>query len=138
MRSHLVGLAHFLYEHITFLKEFLKKVRSHLGEPARLTGRAHLRMNSLWIIFVKNAFSGLFLRKVQEFSSDRKILMSLLSVLFHLQNHVSVFWNFNFKPRYLGKRSLCPRNQPHFWRNSDKSLLSPEQNNFKKIWDTVL
>ena len=30
-------------------------------------------------------------KKVQEFSSDRKILMSLLSVLFHLQNHVSVF-----------------------------------------------
>ena len=30
-------------------------------------------------------------KKVQGFSSDRKILMSLLSVLFHLQNRVSVF-----------------------------------------------
>ena len=35
-------------------------------------------------------------KKVQEFSSDRKILMSLLSVLFHLQNRVSVFRNFSF------------------------------------------
>ena len=35
-------------------------------------------------------------KKVQGFSSDRKILMLLLSVLFHLQNRVSVFWNFNF------------------------------------------
>ena len=35
-------------------------------------------------------------KKVQGFSSDRKILMLLLSVLFHLQNFVSVFWNFNF------------------------------------------
>ena len=30
-------------------------------------------------------------KKVQGFSSDRKILMSLLSVLFHLQNLVSFF-----------------------------------------------
>ena len=35
-------------------------------------------------------------KKVQEFFSDRKILMLLLSSLFHLQNRVSVFWNFNF------------------------------------------
>ena len=31
---------------------------------------------------------------MQGFSSDGKILMPLLSVLFHLQNYVSVFWNF--------------------------------------------
>ena len=30
-------------------------------------------------------------KKVQGFSSDRKILMPLLSVLFHLQNRVSGF-----------------------------------------------
>ena len=30
-------------------------------------------------------------KKVQKFSSDKKILMLLLSVLFHLQNRVSVF-----------------------------------------------
>ena len=32
----------------------------------------------------------------------------------------------------MGKRSLCPWNQPHFQKNSDKSLLSPEQNSLKK------
>ena len=53
--------------------------------------------------------------------------MSLLSVLFHLQKFVSVFWNFNFWPRYFRKRSLCLWKQPHFLKNSDKSLLSPEQ-----------
>ena len=35
-------------------------------------------------------------KKVQGFSSDRKMLMTLLSVSFDLQNRVSVFWNFNF------------------------------------------
>ena len=30
-------------------------------------------------------------KKVQGFSNDRKILMSLLSVLFHLPNRISVF-----------------------------------------------
>ena len=30
-----------------FYKSFLRKVRSHLGEPARLTGPAHLHMRSL-------------------------------------------------------------------------------------------
>ena len=64
--------------------------------------------------------------------------MSLLSLPFHLQNLVSVFWNFNFYPIYLGKRSLCPWNQLHFLRNSDKSLLSPEQSKLKEIWGTTL
>ena len=41
-------------------------------------------------------------KKVQGVSSDRKIIMSLLSVHFHQQNRVSVFWNFNFYPKYLG------------------------------------
>ena len=77
-------------------------------------------------------------KKVQGFfQCNRKILMPLLSVLFYLQNHESVFWDFKFQPRYLGKRSLCPWNQPHFLSKSDKSLLSPEQNKLKEIWDTV-
>ena len=71
-------------------------------------------------------------KKVPGFSSNRKLLMSLLSMLFHLQNCVSVFLNFNFYSRYLEKRSLCPWNQLHFLRKSDKSLLSPEQNKLKK------
>ena len=35
-------------------------------------------------------------KKVQGFSNDRKVLVLLLPVLFHLQNLVSVFLNFNF------------------------------------------
>ena len=35
-------------------------------------------------------------KKVQGFYSDRNILMSLLSLLSHLQNRVSAFLNFNF------------------------------------------
>ena len=35
-------------------------------------------------------------KSARKFSSDRKKLMSLLSVLSHLQNRVSVFRNFNF------------------------------------------
>ena len=44
-----------------------------------------------------------------------KTMSQFLEILF--------FW-----PRYLGKHSLCPWNQPHFLRNSDKSILSPRQN----------
>ena len=65
--------------------------------------------------------------KVQGFSSDKKILMSLWSLLAHLQNGVSVFWNSNFESILLGKRTSCPWNQLHFLRESDKRLLSPKQ-----------
>ena len=60
-------------------------------------------------------------KKVQGFSSDMKTLMLFESLLFHLQNSVSVFF-FNF----------------NFYIISDKSLLSPEQNNLKEIWDKLL
>ena len=40
-------------------------------------------------------------KKVKGFSSNRKFI-SCLSVLFHLQNHVSVFWNFNFSQDIWG------------------------------------
>ena len=46
---------------------------------------------------------------------------------------VSQFFNQDI----WGKRSLCPWNQPHFLRNSDKSLISLDQNKLKEIWDTV-
>ena len=65
--------------------------------------------------------------KVQGFSCDKKILMSLWSLLAHLQNRVSVFWNSNFESMLLGKRKSCPWNQLHFLRKSDKRLLSPKQ-----------
>ena len=65
--------------------------------------------------------------KVQGFSCDKKILMSLWSLLAHLQNRVSVFWNSNFESMLLGKRKSCPWNHLHFLRKSDKRLLSPKQ-----------
>ena len=47
VRSYLGGLVHFSYEHAkSFKGVFLKKLRSHLGEPARLTGPAHFHRNS--------------------------------------------------------------------------------------------
>ena len=66
-------------------------------------------------------------KKVQRFFSERKILKSLWSVLFHLQNHVSVFWNFDFEPKYFGKRPRCPWKQPYFLRNSIKVFYLPNK-----------
>ena len=78
--------------------------------------------NSLLLLKMRFQVFRFASKSVQGFSSDRKMLMLLLSVLFHLPNRVSVFWNFS--PRYLEKSSLYPWNPPHFLRNSDKSLLS--------------
>ena len=47
--------------------------------------------NSLLMLKMRFQAFSFASKKVQGFSSDRKILMSLLSVLFHLQNRVSVF-----------------------------------------------
>ena len=65
-------------------------------------------------------------KKVQGFSSDRKIIILFYSLLFHLHNCVSVFWNVHFL-----------KFQSHFLKNSDKSLSSPGQKKLKEIWDTV-
>ena len=52
--------------------------------------------NSLSLLKMRfQAFSPVS-KKVQGFYSDRNILMSLLSLLSHLQNRVSAFLNFNF------------------------------------------
>ena len=64
--------------------------------------------NSLLVLKMRFQVFSFASKNVQAFSSDRKILMPLLSVLYHLQKHVSVFGNFNFQLRYLGHRSLCP------------------------------
>ena len=64
--------------------------------------------NSLLVLKMRFQVFSFVSKKVQGFSSDRKILMPLLSVLFRLKNRASVFLNFNFQPRYLGKLSLCP------------------------------
>ena len=47
--------------------------------------------NSLLVLKMRFQVFTFASKKVQGFSSDRKILMPLLSVLFHLQNYVSVF-----------------------------------------------
>ena len=78
--------------------------------------------NSLLVLKMRFQVFSFASKKVQGFSRDMKILMSLLSVSFHLQKCVSVFWNFDFYPRYLGKHPLWSCNQSHFLRNSHKSL----------------
>ena len=52
--------------------------------------------NSLLVLKMRFQVFSFARKKVQGFSSDKKILMPLLWVLFHLPNPVSVFWNFNF------------------------------------------
>ena len=47
-------------------------------------------------------------KKVQGFSSGRKILMSLLSVLFHLQKDVLLFWNLIFSQDMWGNVYYVP------------------------------
>ena len=47
--------------------------------------------NSLLVLKMRFQVFSFASKNVQGFSSDRKILMTLLSVLFHLQNCVSVF-----------------------------------------------
>ena len=49
------------------------------------------------------------------------------SLLFHLQNSFSVFWNFNVELPFLGKRSSCPWNQPHLLWNLIKSFYFPRE-----------
>ena len=52
--------------------------------------------NSLLVLKMRFQLFSFESKKLQGFSSDRKILMLLLSVLFHLQNRVTDFWNFRF------------------------------------------
>ena len=47
VRSHLGGLAHSHMNTLHFYRSFLRKVRSHLGKPACLTGPAHLFLSTL-------------------------------------------------------------------------------------------
>ena len=59
--------------------------------------------------------------------------MSLLSALFHLQNRVSIFEILIFSQDIWGNVHYVPEINRINLRNSDKSLLSPEQNNLKEI-----
>ena len=71
-------------------------------------------------------------KKVQGFSSDSKILMFLLSVLFHLPNHVSVFWTFLFSQYIWGNVHYVP----DLNLNSYETLIKAFP--LKEIGDTVL
>ena len=52
--------------------------------------------NSLLVLTMHFQVFSFKRKKLQGFSRDRELLTSLLPVLFHLQNRVSVFSNFNF------------------------------------------
>ena len=62
------------------------------------TATFSVRFCNDWLLVLKIRFQVFFLqaKKSTSFSSDRKILILLLSVLFHLQYSGSVFWKFNF------------------------------------------
>ena len=60
--------------------------------------------NSLSVLKMRFEVFSFPSKKVQGFSSDRKILMLLLSVLFHLQNR-GKFW---FLAKIFGEMLLCP------------------------------
>ena len=104
------------YYHISLNSQFKVVLNGIICFTARFCDNSLLLLKMRFQVF---RFAS---KSIQGFSSDEKMLMSLLSVLFHLPKRVSAFWNFS--PRYLEKRSLCPWNPPHFLRNSDKSLLS--------------
>ena len=65
--------------------------------------------NSLLVLKMRFQVFSFACKKVQGFSSDPQVL------------------------RYLGKHSLCLRNQPYFLANSDKNLLLPSQTNLKNL-----
>ena len=64
------------------------------------------------------------------FSSVSKILMLLLSVLFHLQTLSQFLDILIFSQDIWGHVHYVPETN---LRNSDKNLLSPEQNKLKEI-----
>ena len=84
--------------------------------------------NSLLALKIRFQVFSFASKNVQGFSSDMKILLSLLSVLFHLQSQF--FEILIFSQDIWGNVYYV---QPHFRRNSDKSLLSPDQNKLKEI-----
>ena len=73
VRLHLRGLAHFSYKRIMFYKSFIRKVRSHLEELARLTGSVYLHINSPLLgkkLWMKGKI--FYVTKLQPSTSDEK------------------------------------------------------------------
>ena len=52
--------------------------------------------NSLLVLKMRFQVFSFTSKKVQGFSSDKKMLIPLYSLFFYLQSRVSVFFNFNF------------------------------------------
>ena len=70
-------------------------------------------------------------KKLQGFSSDRKILMSLLSALFHVQNRVLVF-EISILAKIFGEMFIMSLKSPHFLRNSDTLIIISRREHFKR------
>ena len=63
--------------------------------------------NSLLVLKMGFQVFSFVSKKVEGFSSDSQC-QCRFNHCSYLQNRVSIFLDFNFKPRYLGKCSLCP------------------------------
>ena len=72
--------------HISLNSQFIVVLNSTICFSIRFCN------NSLLVLKIRFQVFSFSSKKALGFSSDRKILMSLLSVLFHIQNRVSVFW----------------------------------------------
>ena len=83
------------YHHISLNVQFLVVLDGIICYSVRFCD------NSL--LMLKMFFRSLASKKILVFSSERKVLVSLLSILFHLQNPVSVFGKFNYYTRHMRK-----------------------------------
>ena len=63
-------------------------------------------------------------KKIHGFSSDSRLLMLQLLLLFHLQKRVSVFSNFKFYPRYLRETFIWFVKSTSFLRFQPRFLVS--------------
>ena len=106
--SHLDGLAHFSYEYIIY-KSFLKKVTPHLGEPAYLTGPAHLHILQLTSKYYCLAFqSNINFIKFKDHSPYRTTTTTALRKKKKILLLVILF-DFNGQiPTYLSKACFLP------------------------------
>ena len=99
----------------------------------------HISLNSQFIDVLDGiiCFTVRFCNNSSVFQVHEDINVIVISALTSTKPCLS-FLKCYFLAKTFGKSSFCPRNQPHFLMNSDKSLLSPEQSKLKEeIWDMV-
>ena len=107
-----------IWTHYIFIRVSLRKVRSHLGEKARLTEPAHLHMNSPLISFV---IKGLLERKTK----------LLLNPNWHYMLKVN---NRNIRARYeIYSKARRKTTEQYYWRRSGALTV-----NFKHVLHFVL